>query len=140
MVVVRVICSSESDDLILSATAFPLSARAFCLHVFRTGRRPQIYHHRPSRTPIWCPKVVSNRSSSHSYSYNRVDNVSNDMLTRISRFRRCQATAPRLPRYANPDLSPISFYVLICSPICSSLKTGERIEAENPDHPCTLPF
>ena len=65
-----------------------------------------------SRTPIRCPKVVSNLCSSHLYSHNRVDDVSNDLLTHIRRVRRCQVNAPKLPRYAYPGLSSVPFYVL----------------------------
>ena len=73
-----------------------------------------------SRIPIWCPQVVSNRSSSHFYSYNRVDDVSKDVLTHIRRVRRCQNRQPRSPRYGCPHPSHIPLNVLMRSLSCST--------------------
>jgi hypothetical protein len=57
-------------------------------------------------------RAVSNRSSSHFCSYNRVDDVSSNVLTHVRRVRRCQKHPPKIPRYAHPSQSPVPFCVL----------------------------
>ena len=103
-----------------------------------------------SRISVWNPERV-NRSSSHFCSYNRVGDVSNDVLTYIRRVRRCQKPV-NPPRYAchqtivhsaicantaicrkpkRPRSPPRARRTParqsgLCLPTCSSLKIGER--------------
>jgi len=72
------------------------------------------------RIPVTHTRVlsVSNRSSSHFYSYNRVDDVSNNVLTHIRRVRRCQKRALRLPRHGYSGSSPVPSHVLTRSVSC----------------------
>lgn len=135
---------------------FSFAAIVVCVAKNDVADVPQSANIFRSRTPIRCLKVVSNRSSSHLYTYNRVGDVSNEVLTHIRRVRRCQKKPPNLPRFAYvPQFVARSVPCLktarvvccrrlkrprspppkakrapdlngLCPPICSSLKIGER--------------
>ena len=77
-------------------------------------------------------KVVSNRCSSHLYSHNRVDDVSNDLLTHIRRVRRCQKQPLRIPKNGYLSLFPVpsSVLTLTASRSAEDRKGGEACQRQ----------